>query len=225
MWRFPLRGSRVSVGIGPQTLDGKPLTKSIIVVYRIPQTAKLHRQIPCAPFCSTAAAQVNREPQSSSSSNSSTRASSRYWQDVSTCTGSNKNISGAQGNRCRTSKFSSSRDPDSSSRTSSSRGNPRLSLFYKDVVSLSSSQEVLSFANRIIAPYALNRHDLLVLLQQLSVLQHVRSSSSSFKAFWIRAAATLQAHKTDAHLLRLSFLYLADAKCTNAVVDIVSVKP
>ncbi|CDJ66841.1 hypothetical protein, conserved [Eimeria necatrix] len=220
MWRFPLRGSRVSVGIGLQTLDRKPLTKSIVAVYKILQTPKLHRHIPYTPFCSAAAAQVNREPQRSSSSNSSTRASSRYWQDVSTSTGTDINSSGAQGNRRRTSKFSSGRDPDSSSSSSSSRGNPRLSLFYKDVISLSSSQEVLSFANRIIASYALNRHDLLLLLQQLAVLQHVRSSSSSFNAFWIRAAAALQAHKTDAHLLRLSFLYLADAKCANAVVDL-----
>ena len=115
--------------------------------------------------------------------------------------------------------------PSSSSSSSSSRGNARLSLFYPDVVSLTSSQEVLHFALKLQRSYLFNKNDLLLLLQQLALLQQVRSSSSLFRRFWDRTIPAILLHKRDSCLLRLCFLKLADAKCPNAVFDLVNPKP
>ncbi|XP_026190506.1 uncharacterized protein LOC34619809 [Cyclospora cayetanensis] len=112
---------------------------------------------------------------------------------------------------------SASRD---TSGTSSIGANPRFSLFSSDVLALPSSQAVLHFANHINPAYLFNKHDLLLFLQQLAVLQHVRSSGRSFCIFWKRAAAALLLHKDDGRLLRLAFLKLAEAKCSSACFDL-----
>ncbi|OEH74535.1 hypothetical protein cyc_03054 [Cyclospora cayetanensis] len=89
-----------------------------------------------------------------------------------------------------------------------------------NVLALPSSQAVLHFANHINPAYLFNKHDLLLFLQQLAVLQHVRSSGRSFCIFWKRAAAALLLHKDDGRLLRLAFLKLAEAKCSSACFDL-----
>lgn len=107
----------------------------------------------------------------------------------------------------------------------SKKANPRLSLFYKDVLSLTSSQELLHFALKIQGSYIYNKHDLLLLLQQLAILQHVRSSSSTFRCFWDRAFPAILLHKGDAGFVRLCFLKLVDTKCSVAVFQLVILVP
>ncbi|KAL8273438.1 hypothetical protein Esti_002683 [Eimeria stiedai] len=117
-------------------------------------------------------------------------------------------------------------DKSSSSSRRQRRLNPKLSLLSPEVSALETSQQVLTFALRLPPCYIYSKHDLLLLLQQLTLLQPVKSSSSSFKRFWDRAFPVLVLHRTDGLLLRLALLRLSVAKCRDACLDLLPlVKP
>ncbi|KAL8446392.1 hypothetical protein Emed_004846 [Eimeria media] len=118
-------------------------------------------------------------------------------------------------------KGSSSRCSSTSSSCSSSssgsntkqrrlnRLSSKLSLLSSDLRHLTSSQQVLAFALSLPPCYIYTKQDLLLLLQQLALLQPVKSSSSSFKRFWDRSIPVLLLHKSDGLLLPVKFHPLA----------------